>query len=200
MKVLVGCERFGRVRDAFIAAGHDAVSCDLAPSEAPGPHIIGDVLAAVTLAQWDLAIFFPDCTYLTASGLHWNNRRLGRAEKTEQAAMFFLALTCTGIPRWAIENPIGCMSQRYRKPDQIIQPNWFGEDASKSTCLWLHGLPLLEPTNHIAPRMVDGRPRWANQTDGGQNRLGPSPERALLRAVTYPGIAQAMAQQWGKDE
>jgi hypothetical protein len=101
------------------------------------------------------------------------------------------------IPRTAVENPVGCISTRIRKPDQIIQPWQFGEDASKATCLWLSGLPKLVPTGHVAPRMVNGKPRWANQTDSGQNKLGPSDDRWKLRSATYPGIANAMATQWG---
>jgi len=99
-------------------------------------------------------------------------------------------------PKVAIENPIGIMSTLFRKPDQIIQPWQFGDDASKATCLWLRGLPLLKPTKIIAPRLVNGRPRWGNQTDSGQNKLPPSTDRATLRSITYPGIAAAMADQW----
>lgn len=193
MRVLIGCERFGRVRDAFIRRGHEAVSCDLVASAVPGPHIIGDVLE-VMLHGWDMGIFFPDCTYVCGSGLHWNHRRPERAAKTEAAVAFFVKLADAPIEKIALENPIGCLSTRYRKPDQIIHPWQFGEDASKATCLWLKNLPPLWHGN-VLP---GGRfARRANQTASGQNRLGPSPERAMERAKTYQGIADAMAAQWG---
>lgn len=196
MKLLVACERSGVVRDAFRSRGHDAWSCDIAPSEDGSQfHIQGDVIP-VLCSDWDMVIAHPPCTYLSASGLHWNTRKPGRAKLTEEAARFFLfftKLTC----QWAIENPIGCMSRLYRRPDQIIQPYNFGDDASKSTCLWLHGvLPLLN-TRRIPGRIVNGRERWANQTDSGQNKLPPSEHRAADRARTYIGIADAMAAQWG---
>lgn len=143
---------------------------------------------------WDLAIFHPDCTYLSVSGLHWNKRRPERAALTEKALDFVRKLIACKIPRWAIENPIGCISTKIRKPDQIIQPWQFGEDASKATCLWLKGLPPLKHTN-VLPGGKGAR--RANQTASGQNKLGPSPERAMLRAKTYQGIAEAMADQWG---
>ncbi len=193
MRVLVACEFSGAVRDAFRVLGHDAWSCDLLPAEAPGPHIHGDVLQALG-EGWDLMIAHPPCTYLASSGLHWNTRRPERAALTEEALAFVLALADAPIPRIAVENPIGCLSTRWRKPDQIIQPWQFGHDASKATCLWLKGLPLLQPTD-VLP---GGRTaRRANQTASGQNRLGPSPTRWKERSVTYAGIARAMAEQWG---
>lgn len=195
MKVLIGCERFGVLRDAFARRGHDAWSCDLVA--APGNHIRGDVLNVIdgTVSHgWDLAIFHPDCTYLSVSGLHWSKRRPDRAARTERALKFVRKLMSCKIPRLAIENPIGCISSRIRKPDQIIQPWQFGDDASKATCLWLKGLPLLKPTNVLPGGK---KARRANQTASGQNKLGPSPERAMLRAKTYQGIADAMADQWG---
>lgn len=198
MRVLVACEHSGRVRDAFAAQGHDAMSCDLMPSDTPGEHYEGDVRDLLTPGwEWDMLIAFPPCTYLSVSGLHWNKRRPERAAKTEAALGFVRLLLEQPIPRIALENPVGCISSRIRKPDQIIQPYQFGDDASKKTCLWLKGLPLLRPTEYVEPRIVDGRKRWANQTDSGQNRLGPSPERARIRSLTYPGIAAAMASQWG---
>lgn len=196
MKVLIGCERSGVVRDAFLRRGHDAVSCDLVESEAPGPHIVGDVIEALTRG-WDLAILHPDCTYLAVSGLHWNKRRPERAKLTEQSVEFVERLMHYATKHalyWALENPIGCLSTRIRKPDQIIQPWQFGEDASKATCLWLCGLEPLQPTK-VLPG--GAKARRANQTPSGQNKLGPSPERAMLRAKTYQGIAEAMADQWG---
>jgi hypothetical protein len=196
MKVLVACEFSGAVRDAFIARGHDAMSCDLLPSETPGPHFQGDVLDIIG-SGWDLMIAHPPCTYLTSSGLHWNKRRPDRAALTDEALQFVLALATAPISRICIENPIGCLSTRWRKPDQIIQPHQFGHDASKSTCLWLNGLMPLRPTESVAPRMVNSKPRWSNQTDSGQNKLAPSADRWALRSLTYPGIAKAMAEQWG---
>lgn len=196
MKVLVACEFSGTVRDAFLRKGHDAWSCDLLDTESPGPHYRGDVLKLLKLRlDWDLMICHPPCTYLSSSGLHWNGRVPGRAQQTEEALAFVSALLGANIPSIALENPIGCISSRIRKPDQIIQPWWFGEDASKATCLWLKGLPLLVPTNKLPG---DNRTRRANQTPSGQNKLGPSPDRWKERSKTYVGIAEAMAQQWGK--
>lgn len=192
MRVLVACEFSGTVRDAFRALGHDAVSCDLLPSDRPGPHMQGDVLSLLP-EGWDLMIAHPPCTYLASSGLHWNTKRPERAAQTEAAVAFVAALADAPIPRIVIENPIGCLSTRWRKPDQIIQPWWFGHDASKATCLWLKGLPKLEPTTMLP----GGREaRRANQTPSGQNKLGPSADRWKLRSVTYQGVADAMAMQW----
>jgi hypothetical protein len=197
VRILVACEYSGRVRDAFRAAGHDAWSCDLLPCDAdPAYHIQGDVVPLLG-QSWDLMVAHPPCTYLCSSGLHWNKRVEGRQAKTESALDFVRTLLSCPIPRVAIENPVRCISTRIRKPDQTIQPWQFGHDASKATCLWLKGLPLLRPTAIISPRMVAGRPRWANQTDSGQNRLGPSADRWKIRSETYSGIATAMAQQWG---
>ena len=197
MKVLIGCETSGHVRDAFASQGHEAWSCDILPSEHPGNHIQGDVREVIG-AGWDLAIFHPPCTYLCNSGLHWNNRGRGWDE-TYKALDFVRLLMNAPIPRIAIENPVGIIS-RIRKPSQIIQPYQFGHDASKATCLWLKNLPLLQPTQYVAPRLVKGLPRWANQTDSGQNNLPPSVDRWAIRSVTYEGIAQAMADQWGKED
>lgn len=198
MKVLVACEFSGTVRDAFLALGHDAISCDLLPSDKPGPHYQGDVRDLLADPwRFDLMIAHPTCTYLTSSGLHWNLRDPARALLTEESLEFVQFLMDAKVGRIAIENPIGCISTRIRKPDQIIQPHQFGADASKSTCLWLKNLPLLVPTCHVPPRMVNGKPRWGNQTDSGQNRLGPSEDRWKKRSVTYPGIAKAFADQWG---
>jgi hypothetical protein len=130
--------------------------------------------------------------------LHWNKRRPERAQQTEDALGFVRQLLDAPIARIALENPIGCISTRIRKPDQTIQPHQFGHDASKATCLWLKGLPPLTPTNPIAPRLVNGRKRWGNQTDSGQNKLPPSADRWKIRSETYQGIADAMAKQWSK--
>lgn len=226
LKVLIACESSGATRDAFIALGHDAMSCDLLATQVPGPHYEGDV-RDVLQEPWDMVIAHPTCTYLSSSGLHWNKRPEGiainRSGLTEDAIrfarMFIDGPETDHIPRRATENPIGCLSSRVRKPDQIIQPHQFGDDASKATCLWLSGLPLLVPTQHVEPRWVccgselppgvgkygcanccgskKARPRWGNQTDSGQNKLAPSAERWRLRSKTYQGIAAAWAMQWG---
>lgn len=190
VKVFIPCERSGRVREAFRERGHDAWSCDYYPSDIPGNHIQDDCLNHIN-DGWDLMIAFPDCTYLCSSGLHWNKRRIGRQKKTNAALNFVRQLLGASIPKIALENPIGCISSQIRKPDQIIQPWQFGEDASKSTCLWLKNLPLLVPTNIIL------KSRYANQTPSGQNKLGPGVNRAYERAKTYFGIAKAMSEQWG---
>jgi site-specific DNA-cytosine methylase len=139
-------------------------------------------------------IAHPPCTHLSVSGARWF-----KDKQPEQAAAldFVRYLMECDIPQIAIENPVSIISSRIRKPDQIIQPYQFGHDASKKTCLWLKGLPILRPTKFINPRLVDGKNRWANQTDSGQNKLGPSADRWALRSMTYPGIADAMAAQWG---
>lgn len=195
MKILVACEYSGTVRDAFRARGHDAMSCDLLPTDAPGPHYQGDV-RDILGDGWDLMVAHPPCTYLCSSGLHWNKRVPGRAQMTEDALEFVRLLLDAPIPRIALENPIGCIGTRIRKADQTIQPWQFGHDASKATCLWLKNLPLLTPTEIVSPRLVDGKKRWANQTDSGQNRLPPSDDRWKIRSETYAGIAAAMADQW----
>jgi len=198
MRILVGTESSGVIRDAFIAAGHDAISCDFLPTERPGPHYEGDVMDIIG-QSWDCFIFHPECTFVCGSGLHWNKRVPGRAAKTTEAIFFVkrLWLYSQHIGKRCMENPIGCLSTKFKKPSQIIQPYNFGEDASKATCLWLDGLPPLWKTKHIEPRIVAGKKRWANQTDSGQNRLTPGPDRWKDRARTYPGIAEAMADQWG---
>lgn len=195
MKILIACEFSGVVREAFTNAGHDAVSCDLLPSEKSGLHLQCDVLTVLD-SGWDLMVAFPPCTYLCSSGLHWNKRRPERQQKTEEALMFVKALWEAPIPRIAIENPVGCLSTHLRKPDQILQPYQFGHDASKTTCLWLKNLPMLRPSQYVKPRLVNGKPRWSNQTDSGQNRLGPHRDRWKQRSITYKGIAEAMAEQW----
>ena len=199
MRILVACEFSGRVRDAFIKQGHDAISCDLLPSISnEGPHYQGDIRDLLySGGGYDLMIAHPPCTYLCSSGLHWNKRIPGRQEKTEEAIRFVEELLSAPIPHIALENPVGCLSSRIRKPDQIIQPYEFGEDASKATCLWLKNLPKLIPTRYIEPRIVKGKLRWANQTDSGQNKLPPTADRWAKRSITYQGIADAMADQWG---
>tara|TARA_R110002126_G_scaffold23414_7_gene82136 strand:+ start:188 stop:775 length:588 start_codon:yes stop_codon:yes gene_type:complete len=183
------------VRDAFIAAGHDAMSCDLLPTDQPGNHYQGNVLDILD-QDWDLMIAHPPCTYLCASGLHWNKRQPKREAKTLEALEFVRRLLAAPIPMIALENPVGRISSVIRKPDQYIQPYDFGADASKKTGLWLIGLPKLKPTQYTKPRWVNGKARWSNQTDGGWNRLPPSKDRWKLRSTTYEGIARAMAEQW----
>ncbi len=192
MRILVACEFSGIVREAFRNKGHDAWSCDLLPTEIPSDfHIQGDVFPVAYYDRWDLMIAHPPCTYLAVSGIHWNYRVQGRAEKTEEALEFVQNLLDAPIPRICLENPVSVISSRVRKPDQIIQPWQFGHDASKRTCLWLKNLPALLPTNIIL------QDRYANQTPSGQNKLGPSADRQRNRSRTYTGIAEAMAQQWG---
>lgn len=193
----MACEYSGQVRRAFRYRGHDAWSCDLLPAEDGSPfHYQRDVLPLLTRG-WDLLIAHPPCTYLCSSGLHWNTRVQGRQELTEKALDFVVALLSAPVHRIALENPIGCISTRVRKYDQLVQPYEYGHDASKATCLWLKNLPKLVPTCVVAPRIVQGKRRWGNQTDSGQNRLGPSGDRWKLRSTTYFGIAEAMAEQWG---
>jgi hypothetical protein len=196
MRVLVACESSGVVRNAFIRAGHYAASCDLLPSESPlGDHYQCDA-AEILDHGWDLLIAHPPCTYLSVSGMHWTTRGLRDPKLTEAALDLVRLFMDAPIERIAIENPVSVISSRIRKPDQIIQPHQFGHDASKKTCLWLKGLPLLKPTQMVEPRIVNGKQRWANQTDSGQNKLPPSKDRWKLRSKTYEGIADAMAAQW----
>lgn len=213
LRVLVGCEYSGVVRNAFLDRGHDAWSCDLLDTEQPGPHITGDVLEILN-EGWDLAIFHPECTYLTiaaewAYGPGPYHQKVkpetlvgeSRVQARKDAIEFVKKLWGAPIDKIAIENPIGVLTRELGKP-QIIQPHQFGHDASKATCLWRKNLPELKPTDRVAPRIVqdkDGklRERWANQTDSGQNRLTPSADRWKARALTYSGIARAMAEQWG---
>jgi hypothetical protein len=191
MKILIGCEYSGTVRDAFLALGHDAMSCDLLPTDVPGPHYQGPV-EDILNDGWDMAIFHPPCTHLSVSGSrHFAAKR---ADGRQQWAVeFFMMLANAKIARICVENPVCIMSTQWRKPDQVIQPWQFGHPEAKATCLWLKGLPKLTPTN-ILPKPACGY--WENQTPSGQNKLGPSPLRAKLRSKTYAGIAAAMAAQW----
>ena len=145
--------------------------------------------------SWDLMIAHPPCTYLCSSGLHWNTRRPERAKQTEDALAFVQQLLAAPISRIALENPIGCISTRIKKPDQIVQPWQFGHPESKSTCLWLKNLPPLIPTNVLSKPETGN---WDNQTPSGQNKLGPRADRWKLRSTTYAGIAAAMAVQWSQ--
>lgn len=200
-KVLVACEYSGVVRDAFIDRGHDAWSCDLIQPE--GKYVdrsyVGNVEGLLCGdVRWDLLIAHPPCTYLSVSGMHWTRRGLRDPQLTEDALDFVRLLMDANVPHIALENPVSIISSRIRKPDQIIQPYEFGDDASKRTCLWLKNLPVLVETQRIGGRMVNGKERWSNQTDSGQNKLSPGERRAKDRSKTYPGIAAAMADQWGR--
>jgi len=201
MKVLIACEYSGTVRDAFRARGHDALSCDLLPTEREGPHYQGDV-RDVLGEGWDLMIAHPPCTHLAVSGAAHFARKIASGEQQE-ALDFVRLLLDAPIACIALENPVSVISSKIRKPDQIVQPYEYGHDASKRTCLWLKGLPPLRPTAYVAPRAVitpSGKlaQRWANQCDNyGHDSLSPSPDRWKIRSATYQGIADAMADQWG---
>ena len=220
MNILIACEQFGVIRDAFISRGYNAVSCDLQETRVPGPHYKGDVRDLLAPWYWDLIIAHPDCTYLTCSA-EWAygngpyHQRVGkdtlvgeaRREARREALGFVKLLASVKCHRIAIENPaVGAINKnvdlvslgfRSNFPTQIIHPYQFGHDASKQTGLALKGLPDLVPTAYVKPRLVNGKPRWSNQTDSGQNRLSPSDDRAMQRAKTYQGWADAMADQWG---
>ncbi len=193
MRVLVACEFSGVVRDAFLAAGHDAISCDIIPTESPGPHNIGDVLEIIDQG-WDLMIAHLPCTYLCASGARW---WAGCRREQGEALEFVRRLLAAPIPKIALENPIGCISGRIRRPDQIVHPWQFGEEVSKSTCLWLKNLPPLTPTKIVGKGQFvtagDGKRQavfFATAHYGGQ-------DRRKVRSRTFRGMAEAMASQWG---
>jgi hypothetical protein len=188
MRVLVACEFSGIVRDAFIKKGHDAWSCDLLPSDSPESHYQGDVLEILG-DGWDLLISHPPCTYLCSGGFNWLNRRPEWRPNRELAVKFFMELINAPIDRIVVENPIGHMNTRYRKPDQIVRPWMFGHGYRKDICLWLKNLPLLKPTN-----IVEGRKLldfWSDKrvVDGRS-----------LKSITFQGVADAMVEQWGNQE
>jgi len=181
MKVLVACEYSGTVRDAFISQGHDAISCDLLPTDKPGPHYQGDV-RDILHDGFDLMIAHPPCTHLAVSGARWFKEK----QKEQAEALDFVQLLLNApIEKIALENPISIISSRIRRPNQIIQPWQFGHGETKATCLWLKNLPCLVPTD-----IVEGR-------EAKVHRMPPSADRWKLRSTTYKGIAQAMAEQWG---
>ena len=185
MKVLIACEYSGRVRDAFIRAGHDAMSCDLLPTDAAGPHYEGSLFDVIDY-PWDLMIAHPPCTHLAVSGSrHFDAKRMDGRQQSAVAFFMQLVRRSEHIKRVAIENPVCVMSSLYRKPDQVIQPWMFGHCETKATCLWLKGLPKLEPTN-----IVEGR-------ENRIHRMPPSADRWKKRSTTFQGIADAMAAQWG---
>lgn len=195
MKILVACEFSGTVREELIKRGHDVMSCDLEPSETPGPHYQGDVFDIIN-DGWDMMIAHPPCTYLAVSGNRWMKDNPVRQKQRDEAIKFFIAIANANIPKICIENPVGVMSTHYRKPDQYIQPFEYGHPETKKTGLWLKGLPKLEPTKIVVPEWIIGKDgkrysrihymsQWSNPTD-----------RAKERSRTYSGIAQAMAEQW----
>lgn len=204
MKILVACEESQRVCIAFRNRGHEAYSCDILPCSGGHPewHIQGDIKNELK-KNWDMVLAFPPCTHLAVSGAAHFAQKKADGRQKEGIDFFMLFANLHHIPKVAIENPIGIMSKLWRKPDQIIQPYQFGEDASKRTCLWLKGLPILIETCRVVGRFVttpSGKvvERWANQCSNyGHDKTSPSPERSVIRSKTYNGIANAMAQQWG---
>lgn len=221
MNVLIACESSGAVRSAFRNNGHNAWSCDLLPADDASPyHFQSDVREIIMARQWDLMVAHPPCTYLCSSGLHWNNRVVGREQKTVDALAFVEFLMAAPIARWAIENPVGRIGTAIKPATQYVQPYDYGENMSKTTGLWLKNLPFLRPTEYVPGRWVccgetipdecgkygcpyclgDKKPkmRWANQCNNfGDDKTPPSPDRWKLRSATTPGIANAMADQWG---
>lgn len=218
MRILVACEESQAVTIELRKLGHEAYSCDIIPCSGGHPewHVQGDVLPLLngdcsfatmddvhhqTIGKWDMIIAFPPCTYLTCTGNKWfkpeyADRFPTRKQDREDAIDFFMSFANADCPQIAIENPVGVMSTRWRKPDQIIQPYYFGHDQKKTTCLWLKGLPLLKPTNVVEPklhRIANGKfePQWHMDT----MHLPPA-ERSKARSKTFPGIARAMAEQW----
>ncbi|WP_372966603.1 DNA cytosine methyltransferase [Marinobacter sp.] len=219
MRVLIGCESSGIIRDAFRKLGHDAYSCDLLPCEGdPTFHFQCDVRTLLKPGMWDLFICHPDCTYLTNSaawafgdGPYHQKVKPGtlvgadRRAAREEALAFVREMMDAPVPHIAIENPVGVISTQIKPASQYIQPHEYGDDASKKTGLWLKNLPLLRPTRSCPPRIVEwpkgsGKmvQRWSNQTDSGQNRLSPGADRWIERSRTYQGWAEAMASQWGE--
>lgn len=210
MKILIACEFSGTVRDAFIRRGHDAMSCDILPTESPGPHHQGDVMDILN-DGWDMMIAHPPCTYLAVSGSGWlyhpkdkhlptkerrpHPKHLNRKQQQNDGADFFMSLYNAPIEKIAVENPVCVMSTRFRKPDQIIHPYMFGHEASKATCLWLKGLTKLEPTKIV------GKGEFKTSKSGKRGAawnwwLPPGPDRWKIRSKTFQGIADAMAGQW----
>lgn len=204
MKVLIACEFSGIVRDAFIAKGHDAWSCDLLPTERPGPHIQGDVLEILN-DGWDLMIAHPPCTYLAVVGFSNIKRQPERIEKTKEALVFVQKLWDSPIKKICLENPVSVLSTRFKKPSQIIQPFYFGHNDRKTTCLWLKGLPRLNGQLCVAMNVKKFIPQPYKIYPSGRkqyfvNKIGdesPRKLRGLMKAKTFPGIAYAMADQWG---
>ncbi len=201
MKVLIACEFSGTVRDAFLKRGHDAISCDLLPTESPGPHLQGD-LFSFDLSSYDLIIAHPPCTYLTVAGNKWfkpeyKDRFPDRIEQRREAINFFLKIAQIDVSKICIENPIGIMSTAWRKSDQIIQPYQFGHTVRKPTCLWLKNLSALRHTEIVKPEIKTNR-NGKTASVWHDKLLGlPPDERTKQRSITFQGIADAMAEQWG---
>ena len=200
MRVLIACEYSGIVRDAFIKKGHDAISCDILPTEKDGPHYQGDVFDIIN-DGFDLMIAHPPCTHLAVSGARWFK---DKQQEQADALEFVIKLFAAPIPRIALENPISIISSRIRKPDQIIQPWQFGDEAQKTTCLWLKDLPLLVHTNIVGKgefyTSPSGKklPSWYGDTVVDGKKIGwNTPEIKKIRSKTFQGIADAMASQWG---
>lgn len=194
MKILIACEFSGIVRDAFLRRGHDAISCDLLPTERPGPHYQGDVFDIIE-SGFDMMIAHPPCTFLSYVGnRHWN--KPGRAEKREAALRFFKLLAEAPIPKKCIENPLGYASKAYRKHDQIIHPYYFGDNAKKRTCLWLYNLPLL--THPDPETLQEPEPLYYLKTSGKPVHHTEAIHGGKNRSKFWEGIAEAMAEQWGK--
>lgn len=190
MKVLVACEFSGTVRDAFAALGHDAWSCDLIPSEKPGNHVVGDARELLADPSWDLLIAHPPCTHLSVSGARWFK---DKGEEQEAALAFFLAFLNAPIPQIAVENPVSVAATRICPPTQVVHPYWFGDPEQKTTCWWLKALPPLVPTDYCEARM-------AKLPDRERRRvfhMPPSADRGRERSRSFPGMARAMAEQWG---
>ena len=205
LRMLAACESSGRVRDAFAARGWDAWSCDLEPSETPGQHIQGDILSVFEWSTWDLVIAFPPCTDLSLAGaVHWKQKQAdGRQQR---AADFFMRMwTGSSAPHVAIENPRGYMTQYWRQPDQIVEPWWFGDPYAKKTCLWTSLLPLLVADKPVDPvgRVATGGGSWKTDKTAGRAAMNAYEDsegrknRARVRSRTFPGVARAMAEQWG---
>jgi hypothetical protein len=204
MKILIACEYSGAVRDSFIKQGHDVMSCDLLPTDSPGPHYQGSVFDVLS-EGWDMMIAHPPCTYLAVSGNRWlynkdKTRNEERWKNREEGLDFVRALMDAPIEKIAIENPVSCISSEIRKPDQIIQPWQFGDEAQKTTCLWLKKLPKLKPTKIVGKgefttfKSGKRHPKWyADALATAKTKA----ERQKLRSKTFQGIADAMAEQWG---
>ena len=204
MKILIACEYSGSVRDAFIKQGHDAMSCDLVPTDSPGPHYQGSVFDVLN-DGWDMMIAHPPCTYLAVSGNRWlynkdKSRNEERWKNREEGLDFVRALMNAPIDKIVIENPVSCISSEIRKPDQIIQPWQFGDEAQKTTCLWLKNLPKLKPTKIVGKgefvtfKSGKKHPAWYAEAFA---KAKTKAERQKLRSKTFQGIADAMASQWG---
>lgn len=220
MKVLIACEESQEVCRAFRTLGHEAYSCDIQEPSGGHPewHILGDALKAIEggqivtmdgqkhdVGKWDLMIAHPPCTYLTVTGNRWFNverygdAAINRLANRHEAVNFFMEFALSGIPKIAIENPVGCMSTAWRKPDQIIHPYMFGDPARKATCLWLKGLPKLTPTDMVNPVIIHYQNGKGTDNPWHMETMKlPPKERAKARSKTFPGIAKAMAEQWGK--